>query len=313
MQRRTVLNDMPVRDRLPFWRDVVCTHVYNVSPGGWDNPATFQGYWDVRDSGSFGLADVQSVDRRRIRGPREIGRDGCDVIALQRAIGAPVHFSFAQHDIDLAPGDFSIFALDWQHEVTSPGGIGLRSLEIPREHLAPLVSGGGPRRPLTVRGNSALGGLLAAGMDAAWTHIPQLQPGHGEAVLRNLAGLVALACGASADGQDAARTAGRSARLEQALAYANRHLADPDLSPASAAAALGVSARALHAIFEPTGESFARYVQRRRLEECRAALLADRRRPVIDVALGWGFTSLSTFYRAFRDAFGVTPSEQRSA
>ena len=37
-------------------------------------------------------------------------------------------------------------------------------------------------------------------------------------------------------------------------------------------------------LFEPTGASFARTVVRRRLEECRAALLGNPARPVIDIA-----------------------------
>ena len=71
----------------------------------------------------------------------------------------------------------------------------------------------------------------------------------------------------------------------------------------------------LHQLFEPSGTSFARYVMRQRLAECRAALAgpAGRRRSVADIALGWGFNSLPTFYRAFRREFGATPNEVRAA
>ena len=78
------------------------------------------------------------------------------------------------------------------------------------------------------------------------------------------------------------------------------------------AAALGISVRTLHLAFEPTGVSFARHVLHRRLEECRAALLADRTRPVIDIAFAWGFSGLSSFYRAFQTAFDLSPGELRA-
>jgi AraC-like DNA-binding protein len=73
-----------------------------------------------------------------------------------------------------------------------------------------------------------------------------------------------------------------------------------------------MSVRQLHLLFEPSGTSFAQYVLKRRLEECRAALLNPvGGRSVTDIALGFGFNSLWTFNRTFRRAFGITPSEAR--
>jgi transcriptional regulator GlxA family with amidase domain len=65
-----------------------------------------------------------------------------------------------------------------------------------------------------------------------------------------------------------------------------------------AAAALSISERTLYETFDPSGTSFAAHVRRRRLEECLAALIADRARPVIDVALACGFGSMPSFYRS---------------
>ncbi|HKM65268.1 MAG TPA: helix-turn-helix transcriptional regulator, partial [Acidisphaera sp.] len=69
--------------------------------------------------------------------------------------------------------------------------------------------------------------------------------------------------------------------------------------------------RQLHLVFEPTGESFNQYVLRRRLEACRAALAspAEAGRSIVDIAFGWGFDSLSTFYRTFHRAFGIAPGD----
>ena len=73
-----------------------------------------------------------------------------------------------------------------------------------------------------------------------------------------------------------------------------------------------MSERALRALFAPTGVSFNAYVRSCRLEECRAALITDPGRQVSEMALAWGFGSLSTFYRAFQSAFGISPSELRA-
>jgi AraC-like DNA-binding protein len=78
------------------------------------------------------------------------------------------------------------------------------------------------------------------------------------------------------------------------------------------ASALGVSLRSLHVAFEPAGTTVTNYIRRRRLDECRAALLNDPSRPVTDIAFAWGFGSLSGFYRAFRAAFDATPGDLRA-
>src|SRR5262249_48305448 len=128
----------------------------------------------------------------------------------------------------------------------------------------------------------------------------------------NFCRLIAIARGAAAGEH---QTAIKAAKLTEAKRYSDRHLADPELSPGRVAAALGISVRALHLLFEPSGTSFARHVMRRRLEECRAAWASPlgARRSVAEIAYGWGFNSLPTFYRAFQREFGMTPGDVRTA
>jgi AraC-like DNA-binding protein len=95
--------------------------------------------------------------------------------------------------------------------------------------------------------------------------------------------------------------------------YIALHLPEPDLTPASVAAAMRISVRQLHLLFEPTGTSFAEHVLDRRLEECRAMLQgpSGRDRSVTEIAYAWGFNNLASFYRAFRRRFGVSPGNLR--
>ena len=58
------------------------------------------------------------------------------------------------------------------------------------------------------------------------------------------------------------------------------------------------------------GETPHRYLQRRRVERS-ISLLRDTERPIIDVCLAVGFTSLGTFGRTFRSVVGESPSECR--
>ena len=61
---------------------------------------------------------------------------------------------------------------------------------------------------------------------------------------------------------------------------------------------------------EATGENFSDYKRRTRLERVKWEL-ARSDLPVTTIAIEAGFTSFSVFNRAFKDAFGVTPSQYR--
>jgi AraC-like DNA-binding protein len=163
---------------------------------------------------------------------------------------------------------------------------------------------------LLVQGSSgSFAGMVNAYLDAFAAQLDALDDREAGLVADNFCRLLAVACGAAAgEHQEAVRLA----RLAEAKRHIDLNLADTEMTPEKAAAALKMSVRQLHLLFEPTGTSFAQYVLRRRLEECRAALLDPvGGRSVTDIALRFGFNSLWTFNRTFRRAFGVTPSELR--
>jgi transcriptional regulator GlxA family with amidase domain len=151
-------------------------------------------------------------------------------------------------------------------------------------------------------------------MDAAKAQAPLLPDQLQEAVLRNLCGLVALACGASDEGAEQGRDSLRSAQFMAIKRHIDLHLTDSGLTPATASAAVDISVRQLHRLFELSGMSFARYVLRQRLLRCRDTIAGatGTGRSVIDIAFGWGFNSMATFYRAFVSEFGSPPAMLRA-
>ena len=218
-------------------------------------------------------------------------------------------------DLIHEPGDFCMSSTEWQFDVESKGPASFDMLMIPHAVLSPLLAGGRLERPFRLPGTSPLGSLLGAAIDAARAQMPLLPDELGEAVLRNLCGLVALTCGASDEGADRSRDSLHSARLAAVKRHVDLHLPDPTLTPASAAATLGISVRQLHRLFELNDISFARYVSRQRLLRCRDAIAGatGTGRSVIDIAFGWGFTSMATFYRAFVSEFGNPPAMLRAS
>ncbi|MFE3323423.1 helix-turn-helix domain-containing protein [Streptomyces sp. NPDC059176] len=96
-------------------------------------------------------------------------------------------------------------------------------------------------------------------------------------------------------------------------AFVDEHLNDPDLSPRTIASAHHISTSYLHRLFEGCDTTVAGLIRRRRLEAVRRDLCDPQLRdvPVHRIATRWGFKSHPALTRAFRDAYGIPPSDYR--
>lgn len=121
----------------------------------------------------------------------------------------------------------------------------------------------------------------------------------------------------SRDGVDLDRTARSVARLEllrRITRRIHRQLADPELSPRSIAAAEHISVGHLHRLFAEQDYTVSAWIRRLRLEHARQQLTDPGRGDgqIHRVAARWGFADHSTFTRAFRLAYGMSPQDYRA-
>ena len=313
MQVHFSTDDLLPRDRVSFWCDYFSRQAHSITPGEAPDPGAFRAEADGQVTGEFALLDIESGLERVQRTAADVARDKTEAFFIRR-FRRPLIWRAAPRStpVDLIhePGDFCVSSTEWRFNAESEGSASFDMLVIPRAVLSPLLAGGRLARPFRLPRASPLASLLGTAMDAAKAQTPLLADELGEAVLRNLSGLVALVCGASDEGTEQGRDSLRSAQLAAARRHVNIHLADPGLAPASTAAALGISARQLHRLFEPTGSTFARYVLRQRLLQCRDTIagVTGTGRSVVDIAFGSGFNSMATFYRAFVSEFGNPPA-----
>lgn len=216
-------------------------------------------------------------------------------------------------DLVLAPGDICFYdarrppVLDFpaRHRrkvfLVPCGSLGLDAGDVRRITGTPL-----PR-------SSRLGGLLSPFLSELADTACSSGPPVGELLAWNavnaLTALAAELLGADTTGTPDAR----SPLMAGILRFIDLRLADGDLSPETIAAAHHISARYLHRLFQDEGTTVGRWIQRRRLEECRRDLVLNaRRNPTIAaVANRWGFTSATHFSRVFRAAYGMSPSAWR--
>ncbi|MDG4533376.1 helix-turn-helix domain-containing protein [Streptomyces sp. AV19] len=145
---------------------------------------------------------------------------------------------------------------------------------------------------------------------------PGRSPRSAEQLAACVVGLLGtLAAEAGLHDADALGTGDRHGLPPRLRAYVNERLGDRDLTPESIATHHHISTRSLHKAFAAEGTTVGRWIQRRRLEECRRELARPqpgRPRPAVAaVAKRWGIANPAYFSRAFRAAYGLTPTAWR--
>lgn len=105
----------------------------------------------------------------------------------------------------------------------------------------------------------------------------------------------------------------RNATSMRVRYYVEDHLREFDLRASNIAAAVGISLRYVHRLFEDDGETLGEFIQRRRLECCALVLKdpAQYNRSVTEIAFAFGFCDPSFFCRSFKKKFAMTPRDYR--
>lgn len=104
-------------------------------------------------------------------------------------------------------------------------------------------------------------------------------------------------------------------RIKSILKYIEYNLSNHELSASHVASECEISSRYLHLLFNELGISFHRYVTSKRLEIAKHWLCSTNSRQISisEAAYTSGFKSLSSFSRAFKCEFGISPKFAKDA
>jgi AraC-like DNA-binding protein len=305
---------IPAREQFSSWREACCQHVYAITPEREDQ-CGFRGALEARRLGGLDVIDLQCEGHRVLRRAEDIRRAPSETYYVYHQIGEAAWFMQEERHVLALRGDIVIADPNIPFATGASGDFDFRIWRVPRRNLDAYLALPGRLPMIHLPFASAECSLVASCLGALATQGERIDPRIVEPVAEGLVRLVAMAAGIAPELRDAGHEAVRGAALQRLIRYAEKHFADPELSPARVANAVGMSVRKLHMLFGPSGKSFSEWLLQKRLEEARRLLSspATAGRSIADIALAVGFSDLSTFYRAFRAMWGTTPGEFRTA
>lgn len=234
------------------------------------------------------------------------------LLHLQRS-GRSVNRQFGRETV-LEPGDFVLCDAAAPCELDLGADNAMLVLKLPRAALQRRMPGADMVLNRHMAGNQGAASIASALIVKLWE---QGQAGLAADDCRAIADMASDLVAMALLEAGAERMGRTSAARLQLLIRIRRHidarLADPGLTPPAIAAQFRISTRYLHKIFLGSGHSVSGYVLAQRLARCRAALgnPLQASRGVAAIAHDWGFTDSGHFTRAFREAYGVLPSDYR--
>ncbi|KAA0961574.1 helix-turn-helix domain-containing protein [Microbacterium sp. ANT_H45B] len=214
----------------------------------------------------------------------------------------------------LQPGDLAVYDTDRPYSLVFDDDFRTMVVMFPKHLISLPADMVGQLTAVRISGQGGLGGMVVPYLTQLAGNLDQLAGTTGARLAHSALDLVTTVFTREL-GLDEVSADPHRALVQRIRSYIDRNLASTDLGPASIASAHFISTRHLHGLFQEQGVTVSTWIRTRRLEQCRRDLLdpmiADR--PVAAVAARWGFVDAAHFSRAFKTAFGISPSEYRAA
>ncbi|MGO4716807.1 helix-turn-helix domain-containing protein [Bradyrhizobium sp. 2TAF24] len=308
---------LPPAERFAYWREVRAKHLFGVSAElEVDQRAAFRGEFSAEPLAAATLVEMHASPYWVRRTGEDISRAPGNSVCIYQQLGGAAWFGTSRKtEFTVAAGAVATSHTDLPYATrpTTEAGFHLRILKIPFTICVPFVRRDGDLSPQLVGNERRLSSLLSACFPAFLNQAATLTEADLDAAVVALAQIALGVRGLLAPTDEALRLAVRQVRLIQARDLISQNFRRGDLTPARIAAMLEISVRQLHLLFEPTGTTVARHLTALRLAHAQALLAEAPARPVSGVAFASGFDSLATFYRLFRNAFGMAPIEYRQS
>jgi len=306
-------SSVPTHQRLAYWRAALSQTFAAVDIAVPDEVCS----GSIRTS-RLGHLQVATVDGGPLwarRTPRLIAQDKDQQLIVKLLVRGVARVEQDAHEVDLRPGEIVICDMARPLRMAFPHPFRTKSLVLPRRLLGLGESDLQRLTATPIRPDTTVGSLLSPFLTQLVGTAATYPSATGEVLARHVVDLLTVLVGERLHPETGDTPNATQVLLPRIQVFIDRHLADPDLTPDAIARAHQISVRYLHKLFQTEDVTVSRWIQRRRLQECRRELARREAagRTIAAVARQWGFTSAAHFSRVFRDAYGLSPAEWRDS
>ncbi|WP_431015108.1 helix-turn-helix domain-containing protein [Bradyrhizobium pachyrhizi] len=301
-------------EQFAYYREAICRAFMNLTP---EPPATpgFLARVETIGLGDGAVNRVSFPEHVVRRSAADIAVSSRRCYYLNLKLAGRCRIRQAGREISLSPGQVGIFDSGQRFALLHDRGPALQvaSFWVPAEALDERLPSAPEVAPARVSDDPFVGHLITETAQVLNTSALRASDADNARLFGVLLDLVALSLSRSGRAGVAESASLADATWLVLRRAVDRRLREPGLGVAAIAAAVGISERYVHKLFERAGTTFASHVMDRRLDgaarDLRDPALAGR--AIGDIAFDWGFSDLSHFTRRFRHRFGCTPRDWR--
>ena len=313
MEKTLTTEVLAEKDRLPYWRDVVCATFVELDCDGIGSDDFF-GSMTNSAIGDIQISEVKSTSQIVSRTRTKIAASDRDyfLLSLQKE-GRGVLAQDGRTAL-LQPGDFALYDTTRPYDLRFDGKFSQLVLRLPRGIVAGRLADAERCTALRIAGNAGTGKLASMFIRQLHTEIDDIDPISVARLHASTVDLLATALGEQG-GIGGASSESHVLLRRRVGAFIEEHLGDPDLSCEMIASAERISQRYLRKIFETSSQSVSELIWARRLDQAKRDLADPQLSHIAVTGIGYdvGYKDAAHFSRSFKAKFGLTPRDYRAA
>lgn len=301
------------RERIEFWRDVVCSTFVELDTDPLCDAPKFHGIIEDTPLGKGKISRVVTAAQHVERSPACLRGSDSDVYLLSLQMTGRGLVRQAGREAWLDPGDFALYDTARTYQLHFDASLAQLVVRIPRalmtRHL-PFAEHLTARR---ISGAQGLGRVTRRFLSSIADEIEMMNTASDEGLLEIFLELLGQSALERMGRTGSIASTPRATLIARIKEFILDHLTDPELRPPVIAKAHGISPRYLNKLFERERCTVSRWIWRKRLERCRQ-LLADPRyanKTISEIAFLYGYNNMAHFSRTFRDEFKCSPRAYR--
>jgi AraC-like DNA-binding protein len=292
------------------WKESVKS-IFDIDPEGRADVADFRAEVTSYFLGSIVLGHTKASAQNFVRNADTIARTGVDHILIQLYTCGGYTGMAGAHPIDVSAGDICV--LDCAEVVnTLATDFECLTVIVPRAMLEAHFSTPDALHGLVLRPTSGANQILARHFQALLECAPGMNEQDCKSVTQGTVALIVACLQGELDARGERTGAGNASLLIRIRRHIDDNLASADLNADAIADVFAMSRASLYRLFKPLG-GVSEYIRSRRLRriffELRSAGRNGRRTG--EIGLRWGFSNESSFNRAFKAAYGISPASLR--